>query len=238
MRHERGAVTIRRMASRDRVSSELRGFGLGGGLAMAVILLLANVVVGQLVALPVGAVLVFVWARLTGTPWGELGFSRPQSWTATVILGVLFGVALELVMKAVVLPLFGMDPVNHAFHFLVGNRAALPLGIYVMLEAGFTEEIVFRGFLFERLGKLFGPRPWATPVIVAATSLLFALGHLLGQEPPAALQAGLTGLIFGSIYARVRRIWFVMIAHSAFDLTALWIIHRGLETRIAHFVFH
>jgi len=40
------------------------------------------------------------------------------------------------------------------------------------------------------------------------------------------------------VAALLRRIWFVMIAHSAFDLTALWIIHRGLETRIAHFVFH
>ena len=32
----------------------------------------------------------------------------------------------------------------------------LPLATYAMIRAGFSEETVFRGFLFERLGKLLG----------------------------------------------------------------------------------
>jgi DNA-directed RNA polymerase specialized sigma24 family protein len=34
--------------------------------------------------------------------------------------------AIKFVMKALVMPLLWPDPVNHAYHFLVGNRAALP----------------------------------------------------------------------------------------------------------------
>jgi hypothetical protein len=45
-------------------------------------------------------------------------------------------------------------------------------------------------------------------------------------------------LIFGSIFAVTGPIFMLMIAHAAFDLTALWMIYYGLETRIAHLIFH
>ncbi len=52
-------------------------------------------------------------------------------------------------MKAVVMPLFGADPINRAYHFLAGNRAALPRAFYLMVVGGgFGEETVFRGFFF------------------------------------------------------------------------------------------
>jgi hypothetical protein len=136
----------------------------------------------------------------------------------------------------VVLPLLGADPVNHAYHFLAGNRAILPAAIWTMLNAGFSEETVFRGFLFERLGKLLGPRAGARLAILLVTSALFALGHrdqgMTGME-----QAAITGLCFGALYLASGAIWLPMIAHAAFDLTALWIIYAGLEERVAHLFF-
>lgn len=48
----------------------------------------------------------------------------------------------------------------------------------------------------------------------------------------------MTGLIFGSIFAVTGQIFMLMIAHAAFDLTALWMIYYGLETQIAHLIFH
>ncbi len=44
-------------------------------------------------------------------------------------------------------------------------------------------------------------------------------------------------LVFGTIFAVTGRIWMLMIAHAAFDLTALWIIYWDLETKVAHFFF-
>jgi len=44
-------------------------------------------------------------------------------------------------------------------------------------------------------------------------------------------------VVYGTIFAATGRIWVLMFAHAAFDLTALWMIYWNLETRVAHLVF-
>lgn len=111
--------------------------------------------------------------------------------------------------------------------------------IYTMIfVAGFGEETFYRGWMFERVGKLFGQSVFANVAIVLLTSILFASLHYSEQGIPGVEQAFITGLIFGSIFAVTGQIFMLMIAHAAFDLTALWIIYYGLETRIAHLLFH
>ena len=221
----------------DRFAADLRGFGPIGIAAILLVLLTGNIAVAPLVFVPVGAVLVLVWARRSRTPWGEIGYVRPRSWVGTVALGVLFGAALKLAMKAVVMPLLGADPVNHAYHFLTGNRALLPAAIYAMLNAGFAEETVFRGYAFERLGRLLGRGAAARTAIVLITSLWFGLAHYGHQGLAGAEQATITGLVWGTIFAATGRLPLLMITHAAFDLTALAIIYWDLETRVAHLIF-
>src|SRR3954469_5889386 len=133
----------------DRFAAALRRSGPVGILAVLAIL------AGNLILPPLSAILVLLWARRSRTPWREIGYVRPPSWIRAVALGTLFGIAFKLAMKALVMPLLGADPVNHAYHYLAGNTAALPLALYlVIVVAGFGEETVFRGYLFERLGKL------------------------------------------------------------------------------------
>jgi membrane protease YdiL (CAAX protease family) len=140
-------------------------------------------------------------------------------------------------MKAIVMPLFGADPVNHAYHFLAGNPTILPAALWTLSTAGLNEETVFRGYYFERLGKVWGTSAWAKAATVLVTSSFFAFGHFHDQGLAGAEQAAFTGLAFGTIYAITGTLPFVMIAHSAFDLTALAIIFLKLETTVAHFVF-
>jgi hypothetical protein len=83
---------------------------------------------------------VLLWVRLTGKPWREIGYVRPRSWIGGLALGVVFGAAFKLVMKAAVMPLFGADPINQAYHSLAGNTAMLPVAVLSMLAAGFGEE--------------------------------------------------------------------------------------------------
>jgi membrane protease YdiL (CAAX protease family) len=190
-----------------------------------------------MVAVPVGATLVLVWAKLSHTPWRELGFVRPRSWIAGLIVGVALGVALKFLMKAIVMPVLGAPAVNQAFQFLAGNRVLLPAAIWMMLVAGFAEETIWRGFLFERLGKLFGPGAPATVAIALITSAVFGLAHYSGQGLPGVYQAAIVGLLFATIYAATGRLFMLIVAHAAFDLTALAIIYWRLETAIAHLVF-
>jgi len=216
----------------DRLAARLRGFGPVGILAMAVI------VAGNLVLAPLGAVLALVWTQRSGTPWREIGYVRPKSWMVGLAVGLVFGSAFKLLMKAIVMPLLGADPINQTYHYLAGNTAALPGAVYTMIVvAGFGEETLFRGYLFERLGKLFGASRGAKTAIVLITAALFGLAHYPDQGLAGAEQATITGLVFGAIFAVTGRLWMLMCAHAAFDLVALAIIYWDLETRVAHLVF-
>lgn len=223
--------------SEDSFAEQLRSFEAPGIVAILIIVFTGNIVFPNMVALPVGAVLVLIWAKLSRTPWREIGYQKPKNWITTIAVGIIFGVAFKFIMKVLVMPLFGADPINRSYHFLAGNRELLPAAIWTMLMAGFGEETVFRGFMFERLGKLLGGGRMAKISIVLFTSAWFALSHYANQGWTGVEQAAITGLVFGSIFATTRRIWMIMIAHAVFDLTALGIIYWNLETAIAHLVF-
>jgi membrane protease YdiL (CAAX protease family) len=220
------------LPSGDRIAARLRGFGPLGALAILVIFL------ADAVVKPLSAILVLVWAWRSHTPWREIGYVRPRSWLGSLAAGVAFGIAFKLLMKAIVMPLLGADPINQAYHFLAGNRSALPGMLYaVIVGAGFGEETVFRGYLFERLGKLFGAGTGARVSIVLLAAALFGLAHYSDQGLAGVEQATITGLVFGTIFAVTGRLWMLMCAHAAFDLTALAIIYWNVEADVAHLVF-
>lgn len=222
-----------RTPSDDPIAASLRGFGPVGLLTMAVIALVGNYPIA-----PMGALLVLAWVRWTRTRWDDIGYIRPRSWTRDVVTGIAFGIGFKLLMKAVVMPLFGAEPINHAFHYLVGNRAALPGAVYLMIVGGgFGEETVFRGYLFERFAKLLGTARWAKTATVFITSAVFALLHYPDQGLAGVQQATITGLLFGTTFALTGRLWMPMFAHAAFDLTALAIIYWDVESKVAHLVF-
>jgi membrane protease YdiL (CAAX protease family) len=107
----------------------------------------------------------------------------------------------------------------------------------IVFGAGFGEEVLFRGYLFDRLGRWLGSGPRATVATVILSSLLFAAAHFSSQGLPGVEQALVTGLVIGTLYARTRALPFLMILHAVFDLTAAWIIYHGLETTVAHWFF-
>jgi CAAX protease family protein len=217
----------------DRVATALRGFGPLGILAMLGILLIGNYPVPAF-----GGILALVWVRWSRTPWREIGYVRPRSWTRDLAVGIAFGMVFKLLIKAIVMPLFGAPPINQAYHHLTGNPVALPGAVYLMIAGGgFGEETVFRGYLFERLGKLLGGSVGATTAIVLLGAGLFALTHYPEQGLPGVEQATITGLVFGTIFAVTGRIWIPMFAHAAFDLTALAIIYWNVESTVAHLIF-
>ncbi len=228
---------------RERLAVALRGLEPEGrrasGLALAVAIVVALVLAAAApMAEPIPAVLVLFWAWASRTPWREVGLARPRSWAATVAGGIALGAVFKIVMKALVMPLLGAPATNPAFHFVVGNASALlPMVLIVVFGAGFGEEMTFRGFLFERLGKLLGASARARVAIVLLTSIWFALPHWANQGLAGTEQALVTGLVFGSIFAVTRSLWLPMVAHAAFDVTALAIIYWDVESRVAHLIF-
>ena len=213
----------------DPLAAKLRGFGPVGILAMVVVVFFAPIFE------PFGVLPALWWTHRSRTPWSELGFVRPRSWIATVAIGIVFGTAFKLAMKAIVMPLLGAPEINQAYHYLADNPAAL-LGmmIVVIFGAGFGEQFVFRGFLFERLGKLLGSGVGAKIAIVVLTSILFGAIHYPIQGFAGAEQALITGSVFGTIFMIRKRIFMVMVAHAAYDVVAILIIYFNLEYYVAH----
>lgn len=213
-------------------AERLRNFG-PAGLGVILAAFAANALLS-----PLGAVVVVLWARAARLPWSAIGLARPRSWWRAAAAGVALGVFLKLLMKSVVLPLLGVDPMNPATQHLAGNlEAVLAILFAVTVGAGFGEETLFRGLLFERLGRLLGTGAAARAAIVLGTSLFFGAVHYPEQGWPGVQQATLVGLVLGSIYAMTGSLWLPMIAHAAFDVTAVAIIYRGWEREVAGWFF-
>ena len=210
----------------------LRGFGPLGILAILVILS------GNLIVQPLSAVLVLLWVRLSFTPWRELGYVRPRSWLGGLAIGIVFGITFKILMKMIVMPLLGAPPINQAYHHLAGNTVAAALFVpELIIKAGWGEETFFRGYLFERFGQLFGQSVGAKVATVVLTSVFFGSLHYFDQGWPGVQQGIVFGLVFGTIFAFTGRLWMLICAHTAFDLTALAIIYWNLEAAVAHFIF-
>src|SRR5262249_35868963 len=157
---------------------------------------------------------------LSRTPLSAIGLTRAPKWTATIVGGIALGVVLKLLLKAIVMPLVGAPDTNAAYHYLVGNTAALP-GIVatVVISAGIVEEVFYRGYIFERMRTLFGPRSGSAIAAILISTVLFAAAHYRDQGLTGVEQAVVTGVVFGGLYAWRKELWIVMITHAAFDLT-------------------
>jgi membrane protease YdiL (CAAX protease family) len=215
----------------EQLAARLRGFGPLGLLAIFFILL------AHLYFVPLAALMVLVWTRLSRTPWRDIGYVRPKSWARTLSIGLLFGIAFKLLMKSVVMPLLGADPVNHAFHYLTDNRAEIPWFLLTIVGAGLGEETVFRGYAFERLGRLLGSSVAAKGAMVVITSVWFGWAHYSTMGFIGVEHAAIVGTVFAIIFAATGRIFMLMAAHTFFDLTAYVLIYWDLEPRVAHWIF-
>jgi uncharacterized protein len=94
--------------------------------------------------------------------------------------------------------------------------AILPLVLVVCLVTGYVEELFFRAYLLTVLETSGVPAVSA----VAASSLLFAAGHLY-QDIPGFIATGLIGVILSLHYLRKRSLHAVAWAHGLYNFANL-----------------
>jgi membrane protease YdiL (CAAX protease family) len=218
-----------------RVAAALRGTGPTGAIVFAAVVA-AAVFVDTVIA----AVLILIWALASRTPFRELGFVKPDSWVRTIALGVVLGILFKLVMKAVVMPLFGAPAVNLAFQRIqtAGPEELAFLAGYIIVGAGFSEELMYRGYLFERFRKAVGDGWPARIFIVLFCAAFFGALHFYPQGIHGVINAAFSGLILGTIFMlNGRKIWLLVVTHAAYDLTAFAIIYFHWEEAVAHAFF-
>jgi len=188
------------------------------------------------------AVLVGLWLFAARLPARTIGLYKPDNWLKTIVLGIAIGVALKIVMKALVMPLLNVGPAptvaNSYFADVPGNVwAALDGILYVVIAAGFCEEVFWRGYLFHRLKTWFGDARVVNVAIVVGTSVLFALLHGY-QGVYGGVHALIVSVVIGGIYLlNQRNLWLPIIVHASFDVVYILLIYAELGVAVDTLIF-
>lgn len=176
--------------------------------------------------------LIWLMLRSSGERWSEIGFARPDNFGWAIGAGVLAGVLMELFAVFVTTPLissfFGTEPNYSQFKEIRGNLLLLLifLGLSWALAA-FGEEICFRGFLMNRLARIFGGGQAAWLAALLLSSVLFGWGHT-EQGVSGWIQEGLSGLILGVLFLSAKRTLVVpIVAHGVSNTLAFILIYLG-----------
>jgi membrane protease YdiL (CAAX protease family) len=171
-----------------------------------------------------------MWLR--GVGWRSLGLRRPTSWRNTLLLGVAVGVGYQYFSLYVLEPLIarvtGNLPDVSQFAPLVGNTFFLVLSLIVSWTlAAFGEELVFRGYLMNRVADLVGSNRWGWLLSLIVASILFGITHLY-QGMSGIIVITLHGLLLGTLYlATGRNLWVPIIAHGLNDTVGFLLIYLG-----------
>ena len=96
--------------------------------------------------------------------------------------------------------------------------------------AAFGEELIYRGFIFQRLADVVGRTRWAVAITLLAQAALFAFGHAyLG--PRGMLNAGAVGFAAGLVFVvNGRNLWPLIVAHGLVDTVAMTALYLGVAT--------
>ena len=133
-------------------------------------------------------------------PLGEMFGPADLSWPRELFLGALLGALLMLVPAGF---LYAAGYVT--FTFSAASLAAFGPAIGVLVAAGITEEVLFRGFLFQRL--IDGLGKWPAQVAIASLFTLThsdALKEIGAQGVLAGANIFLASLMFGLAFLRTR----------------------------------
>lgn len=193
-----------------------------------------------LIIVPIAAILVLIWRKLTKATYKSLGLYKPSNMIKTIGVGIVLGIVLKLFSATIFMPLIGYPPEGtSAFSFIKDSLTnALLACVYIIIVAGFCEEIVFRGFFFRQFEVWFGSSTGTKVTMVIIGSLLFGIPHIY-QGFHGAMNSIVIGAIYGVVYLMNKKnIWLVMISHAVYDLLATYIIYNGLTKAISTVFFN
>jgi membrane protease YdiL (CAAX protease family) len=175
--------------------------------------------------------LVVGWGAL-GRSWAALGLAAPSgalSW-GVLALAAALGAYQLLAVRAVTRSPGELEAVaervEHLAPLLPADDREWRWFAGLGVTAGITEELLFRGFLIAYLAVWVGLWP-----AVLLSSVAFGVGHVYQAGLRSAIQTGIAGLVFGTLYALAGQLWGPMILHAAVDLGTGWAARRATGAR-------
>ncbi|TVQ08500.1 MAG: CPBP family intramembrane metalloprotease [Leptolyngbya sp. DLM2.Bin27] len=140
--------------------------------------------------------------RAEKRPWAQVGFVGRQALIRGMAIGVLWG-AVSLGVLAVVQIALGWADLDPAGQRGLDLLQIALVGAAAATAVGWSEEILFRGWLLRELEQ-----GWSPPVALGATSLIFAIAHFIKPlDAILALLPQFVGLLLlGQVLGWARRI--------------------------------
>lgn len=166
-----------------------------------------------------GAATALLLVIVRGQHFRDIGFRRPRRWATVPLwaIGIMTAyfaaqaLAPILISSFMELPRPDFSRYGHVYQNL---PAALTMALVLPFTASIPEEIIYRGFLFDRLTSIFGSGVLGSTLTVLAAALIFGAIHFqwgLG----GVLVTSIMGLVWGVAFLLCgRNLWIVIIAHS------------------------
>lgn len=175
-----------------------------------------HIVGGVWMGAGLGALASYFCVRLEGRSFSSLGFVPGWRWLLECLAGTLGGILIILLTALLVR---GMDGFHWERAAGAGARQLLT-SAWIFLGVAFNEEIIARGYPFQRLVE--GAGPWVGQLAFAG---LFALGHwgnpgMHGATKIwATLNIGLAAILLGFCYLRTRSLALPIGVHLGWNWT-------------------
>ncbi|MFB0612751.1 CPBP family intramembrane glutamic endopeptidase [Aurantiacibacter poecillastricola] len=183
----------------------------------------SGLVASTVIASAIGAIFVaWLWLRREGRVMEALRLKRPASWRFTIGLAALAtgGTILIFVLGAQLTQALGLGSPDPSFVLDLVTESPALFALWVVgiawFAAGFGEEVLYRGFLMDRLERLPGLRG-RTNTILFVQAILFGLPHAY-QGAGGMVVTAMVGLLLGWVRNRSGgNLWAAIIAHAMVD---------------------
>jgi membrane protease YdiL (CAAX protease family) len=173
-----------------------------------------------------GLLVAWLWLRSDRAVAEAFDLSPPVSWSAALGMAVIATVTIVIVLMAgsIVTAMAGLEAPDTVGVMDLVRQSPLALLVWIVVvawgSAAFGEELLWRGFLMDRLGRLPGLRGRAVAVVVIQ-AVLFGLPHAYQGWSGVAV-TGTVGLILGWMRLRTGgNLWPLIIAHGLVDTIML-----------------
>jgi membrane protease YdiL (CAAX protease family) len=170
--------------------------------------------------------------RLRRLQWGDVGLSVFRKWNSTIGMGIAAGLLLEgfqlFVSQPILVKVLGKQPDLEDFRPLIGNlKLTLIFLALTWTLAAFGEEMVYRGYLMNRVADLFNRTRGAWIISLIGVHVAFGIAHAY-QGWTGIIDEGLSGLLLGVIYLGTgRNLGVPIIAHGIGDTIDFVLIFLG-----------
>jgi membrane protease YdiL (CAAX protease family) len=170
--------------------------------------------------------------RMRKLRWRDVGFTRYRSLPVTIAIGIVLGVLTEafqlLVTQPFLAKIVGKQPDLELFRMLTGNIKTTLLFVALSWTlAAFGEELVWRGYLMNRVADVGHrtPRAWIASLVIVNMAFGVAHGY---QGLTGLIEEGVAGLFLGLMYLRTgRNLSVPIIAHGVADTIDMILIYFG-----------